>query len=315
MRRKTEQSSPSAEPRRRLVPLASLMLLTWVGLGGGMYLMFADTPDPPAVDEREQAIRARMAEWAVRDAEQWTEASGDQTVPWTEARGHLAIVIDDTGRELELFEKLLALRYPLSFSVLPHSTYAPGVQQRLEADDRRPREILLHIPMEPLDPDAMDGVDANEHFLLASDSPEQLQAKVREAIARVPAATGVNNHMGSRLTADHEAMASIMPLLREHGLYFLDSRTHPETVAAEEADAAGLAAISRKVFLDHDPSPAAIRAALYEAAAESRQHPTVAIAHPSIELVEVLREELPRLREQGVGIYPVSRIIAGTHVQ
>ena len=275
------------------------------------FLMVPEPPEPPVVNADEQAIRERMADWAVRDAEQWTGDEGDLTIPWSEAEGHLAIVIDDVGRELDLFDKLLALRFRLSFGVLPGAIFAEGVQQRLQADDRRPREILLHLPMEPLDPKAMGGVESDEVFLLASDSKAELQAKARAAIERVPSAVGVNNHMGSRLTADRKAMAALMPILEEQGLYFLDSRTHPKTVAANTAESAGVPTISRKVFLDHDPSPEAIRASLEEAVSYAREQPTVAIAHPSVEVIEVLRDELPRLHTQGIAVYSVSQLIAG----
>jgi polysaccharide deacetylase 2 family uncharacterized protein YibQ len=290
---------------------ATLLLLAWIGIACALFLLVSAPPEPPPVDPQDAAIRERMAAWAVRDAEQWTQESGDLTIPWSEADGHLAIVIDDVGRELELFDKLLALRFELSFSVLPGSIFAAGVQQRLRADSRRPREILLHLPMEPLDPTAMGGAESREVFLLASDTPAQLQQKLSDALARVPEATGVNNHMGSRLTTEAAAMAVIMPVLRERGLFFLDSRTNPETLAATSAEQAGVPTISRKVFLDHAPGREQIRAALAEAATFAREQPTVAIAHPSLELVEVLREELPKLHAAGVVIYPVSRVLVG----
>ena len=289
-----------------------MLLSCWVAIACALFLILDPPPEPPPVDPQDQAIRERMAAWAVRDAEQWQEREGDLTLPWDEAEGHLAIVIDDTGRELDLFEKLLDLRFELTFSVLPGSVYAPGVQQRLRADTRRPREILLHVPMEPLDAEQMGGPNATETFLLASDSPEQLRAKLLAAIERVPDTRGMNNHMGSRLTADRAAMAAIMPVLRKHQLYLLDSRTTPHTLAAREAEAAGVPTLSRKVFLDHEKGREAIRAALDLAADEARKQPTVAIAHPSFELVEVLRERLPVLHDEGVAIYSVSRILAET---
>jgi hypothetical protein len=294
-------------PRSKLA--AGSLLVTWVALAGAAMLLVAPPPEPPAVGPDDQAIRERMAEWAVRDAEQWTEHEGDLTIPWQDAQGHLAIVIDDVGRELDLFESLLDLRFPLTFSVLPGSVYATGVQQRLRADERRPREILLHLPMEPVDPNAMAGVESGEIFLLASDTPEQLRAKTLAAIAAVPHAVGVNNHMGSKLTSERAAMSAIMPALREQGLFFLDSRTTPATVAALESARAGLPTLSRQVFLDHEPEREAIRAALHDAAARSRNEPVIAIAHPSQAVVEVLREELPRLHERGVGVYPASRLL------
>jgi uncharacterized protein len=287
-----------------------MLLLAWIVIACAMFMLVARPPEPPAVDPQDQQIRARMAAWAVRDAEQWGAEKGDLSLPWAEAEGHLTIVIDDVGRELELFDKLLALRFPLSFSVLPGSVYAVGVQDRLTADQRRPRDILLHVPMEPMDPAAMGGVEIGETFLLARDSPAQLRQKLEAALAKVPTAIGINNHMGSKLTADTAAMAAIMPVLRERELVFLDSRTTPKTVAADAAEAAEVPTISRKVFLDHEPGREAIRAALYEAATQARVSPTVAIAHPSIELVEILREELPRLHQQGVAIYPLSQLLA-----
>lgn len=289
-----------------------MLLLVWIVIACAAFLLVPPPPEAPAVDPQDQAIRDRMAAWAVRDAEQWTIEKGDLTLPWEHAEGHLAIVIDDVGRELELFDKLLDLRFRLSFSVLPGSVYAVGVQQRLSADHRRPRDVMLHLPMEPLNPAAMGGVEIGEDFLLASDSPEQLRHKLDAALMRVPAAIGINNHMGSRLTTVPAAMAAIMPVLRERGLFFLDSRTNPQTVAAREAEAAGVPTLSRKVFLDHEPGREAIRKALYEAAAHAREQPTVAIAHPSIDLVEVLRDELPRLHQAKVGIYPISQVLAAS---
>ena len=93
-------------------------------------------------------------------------------------------------------------------------------------------------------------------------------------------------------------------------VFFLDSRTTPATVAAEQAEQVGVPTLSRHVFLDHDPSPEAIREALLQAAERSRSEPTVTIAHPSQVVVEVLREELPRLHARGVAVYPLSHLLA-----
>ncbi|NVB38842.1 divergent polysaccharide deacetylase family protein [Pseudenhygromyxa sp. WMMC2535] len=305
-------SQPSAVERPRN-PIATILLLAWVVIACALFLLASPPPSAPVEPPEAPAIRQRTAEWAERDAEDWQREEGDLTIPWDQAEGHLAIVVDDVGRELDYFDKLLALRFPLSFSILPGAVYAQGVADRLDADPRRPREILLHLPMEPLDATHMQsGDDAREDFLRAADDPKTLQAKLEAALVVVPDAVGVNNHMGSRLTTDARAMAALMPTLRARGLYFFDSRTHPETVAATEAERAGVATISRKFFLDHEPGKPAIRRALAQAAESSRHEPTVVIAHPSMDVVEVLRDELPQLHRGGVGIYPLSRLIAAS---
>ncbi len=307
----SKPAHPEAKPARGRARWPLIVLGGWIALACALFLFTAPPPEAPAVDPQDQAIRARMSAWAERDAEVWDASTGDLDLPWDRAQGHLAIVIDDVGRELDAFDKLHALRFPLNFSVLPGSAYATGVQDRLAADTRRPREILLHLPMEPLDPSHMyTDAERGEDFLRASDDPEALRAKLDAALAAVPGAVGINNHMGSRLTTQAEAMDALMPVLRERGLYFLDSRTTPATLAAFSAERAGVPTISRKVFLDHEPGKKAIRAALEQAALEARRQPCVAIAHSSMDLVEVLEEMLPKLRAEGVGIYPLSRVIA-----
>lgn len=255
----------------------------------------------------------RAADLAADGAKEWQAERGDMTLPWKEASGHLAIVIDDVGRELHIFEQLLSLRHQLTFSVLPGAVYAAGSQLRAGGDRRRYREIMLHLPMEPMAPEPMkEGAEADEIFLLATDDEEALRRKISAALDRVPEAIAVNNHMGSRLTANRPAMDTVMEVLADRGLAFVDSRTTAETVAEQAAAAAGIVHGARRTsFLDHDPRREAIEAALLEAAERSRDQPVIAIAHPSLDVVDVLRTQLPRLHAQGIAVYPVSRILAG----
>lgn len=294
--------------------LLRLSLAVWVALAG-LLLLFAPPPPPPPVTTAEaEAIFQRTVDQTVERARSWQQTRGDQTIAWDQAHGHLAIVIDDVGRELHLFDQLLALRFPLTFSVLPGSAYAPGAQLRLRADRRRYREILLHLPCEPEDPAKMlEGQEPGETFLRVGDPPEALRAALRAALARVPGAVGVNNHMGSRLTAERAAMDALMPELHARGLFFLDSRTTATSQALAAAQAAGVPTLARDIFLDVDPAPGAVLAQLERAAERARDRPTVIIAHPSPAVVEVLREGLPRLHRDGIGVYPLRELLDRRH--
>ncbi len=288
-----------------------LSLAAWVALAGLLLLVTPPPPSPPVMTAEAEAIFQRTIDQTVERARGWQDEHGDQTIAWDQARGHLAIVIDDVGHELHLFEQLLALRFPLTFSILPGSAYAAGAQLRLRADRRRVREILLHLPCEPEDPAKMlEGHEPGEIFLRIGDAPEHLQAALRAALDRVPGAVGVNNHMGSRLTAERAAMDALMPELQARGLFFLDSLTTSKSQGLAAATAAGVPALARDIFLDVDPAPGAVLAQLERAAKRARDRPTVIIAHPSPAVVDVLREGLPRLHSDGIGVYPLGELLA-----
>jgi polysaccharide deacetylase 2 family uncharacterized protein YibQ len=276
----------------------------WMGRG---------TPEAPPAgeDEEAEAVFQRTLAWVQRDAREWEREKGDRLMDWEDAKGHLVIVIDDVGRELDAHAQLQALRFPLTFSILPGSVYAAGAQLRLREDERRYREIWLHLPMEPRDAAAMrEGLEAKEDFLLRSDDARTLRAKTAEALARVPAAVGVNNHMGSALTTDDAAMRAVLGLLRERNLLFVDSRTHHETVAAQVAAELGVPHGARQVFLDHDPDPDAMADSLREAVELAKEGPTIAIGHPSRALAAVLEQGLEEAYSEGVAVFPLSEHIA-----
>lgn len=292
---------------------SSVGLLLFVAICSAAIWWGRATPEAPKAgeDQEAEAVFQRTLAWVQRDGDAWQLERGDRLMKWEEAQGHLTIVIDDVGRELDAHAQLQALRFPLTFSVLPGSVYASGAQLRLREDQRRYREIWLHLPMEPKDGEAMTlGLEAQEQFLLHSDGEETLRAKVKAALERVPAAVGVNNHMGSSLTTDEGAMRVVLHELNERGLLFMDSRTHHDTVAARLAGELGLAHSERHVFLDHDPDPAAMRRSLREAIERAKHEPTVAIGHPSRALAAILEEGLEEAYSEGVAVFPLSEQIA-----
>lgn len=217
-------------------------------------------------------------------------------------RVRVAIVIDDLGRDRGDVERLLALGQPLSYAVLP---FEPRTEEIVALLRERRAELLLHLPMEP-EGEADPGPGA-----LSSDmSRRQVARATRAALAKVPGAVGVNNHMGSALTADSEAMTAVLEVLGERRLYFLDSRTSAESVGFELARASGIPAARRDLFLDEVDERGAIEAALDELVALARADgAAVGIAHPRDATLAVLAERLPRLRDEGVEMVPLSFLV------
>jgi polysaccharide deacetylase 2 family uncharacterized protein YibQ len=225
--------------------------------------------------------------------------------PLERPAGHIALVIDDLGRSLEDLDALAALGVPISYAVLPYEELTAQVVARLRAEDR---EILCHLPMEP-----GSERDPGPGALHVGMDEAALATATRQAVSRVPGAVGVNNHMGSSLTADQGAMGAVLQVLRQDGLFFLDSRTSAESVGYRLAQSLGLPSAERDVFLDPDPAPAAIREQFRRLLERARSEgAAIAIAHPLPGTLAVLGEEVPKAREAGYTFVPVSFLLDRT---
>jgi hypothetical protein len=199
----------------------------------------------------------------------------------------IALIIDDLGQNLARDRRVLALPGPVTLAILPDTPHAAELARDAHAVHKT---VILHLPMDPAG-----GPFAWHPQLPIADLAKRLDA----ALAAVPYAEGVNNHMGSRMTEQPEAMAWLMGELQRRHLYFVDSRTSARTVAAAEAQKAGLASLSRDVFLDDDQSTAAIARQFALALALARkQGSAVMIGHPHPATLAFLEQALPQLQQQ-----------------
>ncbi|HEV2488281.1 MAG TPA: divergent polysaccharide deacetylase family protein, partial [Candidatus Acidoferrales bacterium] len=141
-------------------------------------------------------------------------------------------------------------------------------------------------------------------------SAEEVDSVVSDMLSSVPYAIGVNNHEGSRATADPQLMAAVMNVLRARNLFFVDSRTTAATVAYDAARQAGVPAASRKVFLDDVETREAVLAQLELAARDAaRDGSAIAIGHPHPVTLAALAEALPKLQTQGIRLVFVSSLV------
>ncbi|EXF43793.1 polysaccharide deacetylase [Pseudomonas sp. BAY1663] len=211
----------------------------------------------------------------------------------------LALVIDDLGQNPARDRRVLALPGPVALAILPDTRHAAALAEQAH---RAGKTVMLHMPMAPA------GGRFAWHPQLAHD---ELERRLDAALAAVPHVSGVNNHMGSAMTEQPQAMAWLMGELQRRHLFFLDSRTSPRTVAAASAQRVALASLSRDVFLDNDPSPAAVAERLRTAIALARkQGSVVVIGHPHDSTLALLERELPRLAEQGIEWIGIDQMIA-----
>ena len=215
----------------------------------------------------------------------------------------VAIIIDDIGYERRVAEKFLSLDAVLTFSVFPNSPFQQRIIRKARA---KGFEIMLHLPMEP---DEYPEVDPGPDALLTSMSPDELIDQLNKNLDAVPLIKGVNNHMGSKMTTESTRMYQIFSVLKKRGLFFVDSRTTPESICKPSARLLQIPFAQRDVFLDHVQEPAFIRRQIKELIRIAEIHGTaIGIAHPHLITYEIFREELPELQKK-VRLVPASSIV------
>ena len=188
----------------------------------------------------------------------------------------------------------IALPIPLTLSVLPHVHATALIAQEASAAGKG---VMLHLPMETLS-----GLYPGPGEVTTEMTDAQITAQVEDDLAQVPLAAGVNNHEGSKASADSRVMRDVIAVLKAHGhLFFIDSRTNAASVAQSVAAAHGIPTASRDVFLDNKADVAYTEAQL-RAAVEiaKRTGSAIAIGHPRPTTLAAVRALAPELQAEGV---------------
>lgn len=213
----------------------------------------------------------------------------------------LVIIIDDLGNSYSQGNAIIELNGPLTLAFLPHTPYAKSLAKKAH---KQHKEIILHAPMQtsrqvPLGPGG----------LTLALSKTEFKNTLAQAINSIPHIQGVNNHMGSTLTQNTQAMQWVMETLQNKQLYFVDSLTSAKSVAYQQALDHQLPVLRRHVFLDNDKSKAALTRQWNEALriAKESGH-AILIGHPYAESHAFLAEKLPLLAEHGIELIPASQL-------
>ena len=219
--------------------------------------------------------------------------------PTTPQKAYLTLIIDDLGQNLPRDRRVLALPGPVTTAIMPDTPHATEFAREAH---RAGKIVILHMPMDP----------ATGPFAWHPELPvDELEKRLNAAFKMVPYTSGINNHMGSRMTAQPTAMAWLMAALQRRHKFFVDSRTSAQTVAAAEAQKTGLASVSRDVFLDDERTEAAIFSQLQTAInLAHKQGSAVMIGHPYPQTLAVLERELPKLKAQGIEWIDIRQMIS-----
>ncbi len=214
----------------------------------------------------------------------------------------MAIIVDDMGTDMKPAEQLSSIDGDLTFSVMPLRPHSQEVAQYLHT---KGHEVMLHLPMQ-----GAAGHDPGEGAIFKGMAPDQIRTILLGDIRAVPYISGVNNHMGSEVTQDREIMMLVETELKNKKLFYIDSLTSGKSVGFKVAQEIGLPWNERDVFLDDELNEAYILGQLKELKRKAVKHSSaIGICHPHPETIAVLQREVPKLKDEGITLERVSKLI------
>ncbi len=215
----------------------------------------------------------------------------------------IAIVIDDLGLGPEPTRRAIALAQAVTLAFM---TYAPNLDRWCAAARAACHELLVHVPMQPLNPKADPGPNA----LTVSLSEAEIRDRLRWGLGRFEGYVGINNHMGSRFTQERGGMSVVMEEVKARGLLFLDSVTIAHTVGATIATEMHVPAAERNVFLDDVPTAAGVQRQIAVLEQVARRHGSaIGIGHPHPATLEAVARWLPSAASRGVAVVPLTSVV------
>jgi len=217
----------------------------------------------------------------------------------------VAVIIDDVGHSHPAARPFIEMDHPVALSILPERPFSRAIA--LEAAERG-KTILLHLPMEPV---GYPGIDPGPGAILLSHTRKEIREILERDISSIDNIAGINNHMGSRATTDPRVMEAVLDIIDEKDLFFIDSRTTPETIALKLARELGLPSARRDVFLDNELTPAAIDARIDELLEQAEKKGwAIGIGHANNETAKALERMAQKAGERNIQWISLESLIA-----
>ncbi len=206
----------------------------------------------------------------------------------------VVLIIDDIGYSLQRLNLFLGLDMPLTFAVLPR---LPVSAKAAAAAARAGHQVLLHQPMQPLHR----RLDPGPGALFAGDSPQRIRHVLETNLDELSLAIGVNNHMGSLFTSRGSDIQMALEVIRDSGLFFIDSLTSSHSKAYQTARRLNIPASRRNVFLDNRPEVPYILNQLKQLTASARRTGlAVGVGHPHPQTAEAIGRFRSIWRQHGI---------------
>ena len=222
-----------------------------------------------------------------------------------EPKGNICLVIDDFGyAHNETIDDFLSMEKDFSIAIIPGHIYSQSIGV---IADSLGFEIIIHMPMEPYE---YDSLSERDYILSESLNAREVEERINLAFLEIPMAMGMNNHQGSKATANLQLMKDVARSLKKRDKFFLDSFTNPESRGFITMRRFGVKTELRQVFLDHVEDSLYIHNQLDSLVSLSHNMDVaIGIGHVKPLTLDILKKEIPRLKSSGYKFVSLSSIV------
>lgn len=219
-------------------------------------------------------------------------------------RGVIGLIIDDFGyRNDHVSNGFLNLSGKLTYAIIPGHEYSQLFSKK--AYDAG-YEIIVHMPMENIGKT----YGEKEYVLMSYFQDDEIKDRISSAFDQLPESIGLNNHQGSRGTADSRVMTLLAGVIKEKKKFFIDSRTTSNSLAETTMRKYNVQTNKRDIFLDNELDEEIINTQLLKLAELSEEKGiAIGIGHVKPQTLSVLKREIPVLQKKGFRFEFVSRLV------
>ena len=255
-------------------------------------------------EKKEQDLENRMVEVESRKEKEDVSDAILPEKPTPIMRGVIGIVIDDFGyRNDEISDGFLELDARLTYAIIPGHRYSTSFGEKAVESGH---EVIVHMPME----NTGKTYGEEEFVLMTAMDNETIQRRLNSAIEEIPTAIGMNNHQGSKASADQNIMSNVAKVMKERGFFFLDSRTTIETIGETTMEVFGVPTARRNIFLDNEDDEEKIEKQLMKLVKRSEEvGSAIGIGHVKPKTLNVLSDQIPKLKKKGYKFEFVSNML------
>ena len=240
-----------------------------------------------ALDYKDNIIEKTLKEEPKQEPKQEKKA----TIPYRDSKPKIVIIIDDVLSTRQLND-IKSIDLKLTPSIFPNKN-----AEMIEATNKLDF-FMIHLPLEAKKyTDELDTIKIN-------DSIEKIKEKIQSIKISMPNVKYINNHTGSKFTANKKSVENLLSVLDSNQIKFVDSRTTPDTKLNEIAKEQNRLILYRDIFIDNNLAPNAIRNQIKEGIkiAKKRGY-AILIAHPHKETLRALKNAKENLLKEVDIIY------------